>query len=155
MARIITTGQMADPTSAGKGSPAGLSPSWVNAAFLVESLVLLAAIVAAMAVFSALFANATITSKNAQQLTAAVQLATNAAEEFSNDPEAVASGQAVGLGAAVDGSKTDGLSLHVDVESEPQGAGTLYTAHIAVSGQDSGDDEIYAIDASRYVKEAR
>ena len=147
--------QIADPTSSGKNGGTGLSSSWVNAAFLVESLVLLAAIVAAMAVFSSLFANATITSRDAQKLTEAVQLASNAAEEFSNDPVAVANGQPVGLGAAVSGTKADGLSLQVSVESEPQGAGTLYTAHIAVSGQDPDEDELYALDASRYVKEAR
>ena len=142
-------------TPAGKTGKTGLSSSWVNAAFLVEALVLLAAIVAAMAVFSSLFANAAVTSKEAEQLTQAVQAASNAAEEFSHDPAAVAAGQAVGLGDAVDGAKADGLSLQVSVESEPQGSGMLYSAHITVSSDDAAKPgEIYALDASRYVKGA-
>ena len=83
--------------------------------------------------------------------TRATLLAQNAAEEFSSDPAAVAAGKTVGQGvaagnvSAVDGS--DGLTVSCDVDSDAQGRGTLYTAHITVS-DDSG--EVYALDASRY-----
>ncbi len=134
------------------------SPRWVNAAFMVEALVLLVVIVAAMAVFSSLFANATLSAKSAEQTTQAVQLASNAAEEFSNDPAAVAQGQVVGLGYAIDGFTHDGLTVHTAVSDEQTDEGTLYTAHIAVTQEgDSGQsqaDELYAIDVTRYVKGA-
>ncbi len=134
------------------------SPRWVNAAFMVEALVLLVVIVAAMAVFSSLFANATLSAKSAEQTTQAVRLASNAAEEFSHNPAAVAEGQVVGLGYAADGSTHDGLTVHTTVSDEQTDEGTLYTAHIAVTpeGTDgqSADNELYAIDVTRYVKGA-
>ena len=109
------------------------SKTKVNTAFLIEALVLMAVLIASMAVFTQLFTHSAVAAHQAEDLTRATLLAQNAAEEFSSDP------------AAVDGS--DGLTVSCDVDSDAQGRGTLYTAHITVS-DDSG--EVYALDASRY-----
>ncbi len=149
-----------DPNLAADKAKAAESPAWVNAAFVVEALVILAVIVAAMAVFSSLFTSAIVSSKNAERLTQAIQVASNAAEEFAQDPEAIAQGQTVGLGYAKDGSQQGDLTVHVSVESDDVQSGTLYTAHISVTEQASGSDaqaqasEVYALDSSRYVREA-
>ena len=123
------------------------SKTKVNTAFLIEALVLMAVLIASMAVFT----HSAVAAHQAEDLTRATLLAQNAAEEFSSDPAAVAAGKTVGQGvaagnvSAVDGS--DGLTVSCDVDSDAQGRGTLYTAHITVS-DDSG--EVYALDASRY-----
>lgn len=117
------------------------SKTKVNTAFLIEALVLMAVLIASMAVFTQLFTHSAVAAHQAEDLTRATLLAQNAAEEFSSDPAAVAAGNV----SAVDGS--DGLTVSCDVDSDAQGRGTLYTAHITVS-DDSG--EVYALDASRY-----
>ena len=117
------------------------SKTKVNTAFLIEALVLMAVLIASMAVFTQLFTHSAVAAHQAENLTRATLLAQNAAEEFSSDPAAVAAGNV----SAVDGS--DGLTVSCDVDSDAQGRGVLYTAHITVS-DDSG--EVYALDASRY-----
>ena len=117
------------------------SKTKVNTAFLIEALVLMAVLIASMAVFTQLFTHSAVAAHQAEDLTRATLLAQNAAEDFSSDPAAVAAGNV----SAVDGS--DGLTVSCDVDSDAQGRGTLYTAHITVS-DDSG--EVYALDASRY-----
>lgn len=146
--------------------------TWQNAAFVIEALVLLAALVASMAVFTSLFSKSIVLSGNATKLTRAVQLAESAADEFSSDPAAVAAGQAVGEGiAAGNADEADGLRVAVDVSDEKTGAGTLYTARVRVldasatggatvpdeaNVADASDgSEIYALDVARYVSEAR
>ena len=122
------------------------SKTKINTAFLVEALVLMAVLIASMAVFTLLFAHSAVAAHQAKDLTRATLLAQNAAEEFSSDPAAVAAGKTVGQGvSAVDDS--DGLTVSCNVDSDVQGRGTLYTAHITVS-DDSG--EVYALDVSRY-----
>ena len=94
--------------------------------------------------FTQLFTHSAVAAHQAEDLTRATLLAQNAAEEFSSDPAAVAAGKTVGQGVAAGNvSAVDGC----DVDSDAQGRGTLYTAHITVS-DDSG--EVYALDASRY-----
>lgn len=123
----------------------------VNTAFLIEALVLMAVLIASMAVFTQLFTHSAVAAHQAEELTRATLLAQNAAEEFSSDPAAGRRRQDGRPGrrrrgrSAVDGS--DGLTVSCDVDSDAQGRGTLYTAHITVS-DDSG--EVYALDASRY-----
>ncbi len=114
---------------------------------MIEVLVLLFFLVASLAVFTQLFAYSANSAKQAQRLTQATEIAQNAAEEFSANPQAAAEGKTVGLDAAqgTDGSFTTACT----VASEPQGSGTYYTAHISVS-DDQG--EAYALDASRYVE---
>lgn len=122
--------------------------SWTGTAFMVEALVLLFFLVASLAVFTQLFAYSANGAKEAQRITQATELAQNAAEEFSANPQAVAAGQTVGLGAA-QGEGADGFTVSCDVSNEAQGHGTYYTAHITVT---DSEGEAYALDASRYVE---
>lgn len=122
--------------------------SWTGTAFMVEALVLLFFLVASLAVFTQLFAYSANGAKQAQRLTQATELAQNAAEEFSANPQAVAAGQTVGLGTA-QGGNADGFTVSCNVSDEAQGHGTYYTAHISVS---DNEGEAYALDASRYVE---
>lgn len=142
------------------------SSTWQNAAFVIEALVLLAALTASIAVFTSLFSKSIVLSSDATKLTRAVQLAESAADEFSSNPEAVAAGQSVGTGVAAGEADAEGLSVSVDVEESPADAGTLYTAHVSVvdtaaaasdgaSAQGSDGTVIYALDVTRYVSEAR
>lgn len=122
--------------------------SWTGTAFMVEALVLLFFLVASLAVFTQLFAYSANGAKEAQRITQATELAQNAAEEFSANPQAVAAGQTVGPGTA-QGEGADGFTVSCDVSDEAQGNGTYYTAHITVT-DDEG--EAYALDAARYVE---
>ena len=116
-----------------------------NTAFLVESLVLLFFLVAALAVFTQIFASSASNSADASRLSAACEVAENAAEEFSANPQAVADGQAVGAGVAATGAS--GFSVNCDVSQQAYESGTLYTAHISVA-----DDEgtAYELDATSF-----
>ena len=69
-------------------------------AFMIEVLVLLFFLVASLAVFTQLFAYSANSAKQAQRLTQATEIAQNAAEEFSANPQAAAEGKTVGLDAA-------------------------------------------------------
>lgn len=117
-----------------------------NTAFLVESMVLLFFLVAALAVFTQVFASSISNSVEANRLSAATEVAQNAAEEFSANPAAAAQGHAVGAGIAENGSGE--FSVNCNVTSESNGAGTLYSAHIEVS-----DDQgvAYELDAASFV----
>lgn len=121
--------------------------SWTSTAFMVEAIVLLFFLIAAMAVFTQLFGLATTTSTEAARLANATTLAQNAAEEFSSNPASVAKGKQLGLGAAAGSS--DKFKLTCDVDKKKQGTGILYSAHIVVS-DDGG--EVYSLDASRFVE---
>lgn len=137
-------------------APRAASSTWANAAFVVESLVLLVAIVAAMAVFSSLFAKSLAVSRDAGMKSSAVQMAQSAAEEFSSDPAAVAAGKKVGRGVAMGDADEGDLHVNVSVRQQDSGKGKLYTAHVIItSGERDSASEVYALDASRYVKEAR
>ena len=118
--------------------------NWSNTAFLVESLVLLFFLIACLAVFTQMFAHSWRASSDARKLSAACVVAQNAAEEFEANPQAVRND-------TIDVSDASGTSFHVSrsVESEAAAAGTMYTAHIAVS-DDTG--EVYSLEAQRYME---
>ena len=63
--------------------------SWHGAALLTEALILLAFLVGCLAVFFNLLASASVMGKESTQLTEAVALASNVAEEFAADPTSV------------------------------------------------------------------
>ena len=130
-----------------KGLFAGHSNS---VAFVVEALLLLVALIAAMAVFTQLFAGSMTTAEQANRTTTAAVVAQNAAEEFSSDAAAVAAGQTVGAGVAKNGS--DGFNVKCDVTSQKESTGTMYTAHITVS--DSAGTA-YELDTTHYVSGVR
>lgn len=129
-------------------------PGWTGAAFMVESIVLLAAIVTCMAVFASLFARSALAGAESTETTHAVQLAQNAAEEFSSDPASVAAGVAVGQGVAAGSADgRDGLHVSCNVAEQDTAAGTYYTARITVT--DDAGETVYTLDSARYVKGAR
>lgn len=121
--------------------------AWSSTAFMVEVLVLLFFLVASMAIFAQLFASSVTTSANANRLSQATVIAQNAAEEFSADPSAVATGKQVGTGVTAKGA--DDMDVTCDVTTKKTAAGTCYTAHISVL--DEGDT-VYELDATRYVE---
>lgn len=119
-------------------------------AYIIESLALLAVLVASMAVFTQLFASSTETAHESSRLCRAVSIAENAAEEFSADPAAVAGSESTGLGIA--NGTSGGFTIRTKVTQDKQGAGTLWHARITVS-DDGG--VAYKLDTQRYVSEAR
>ena len=66
----------------------GTDTTWHGTAFVVEALVLLAFLAFALAVFMQLFGAAHVRGAEERQLTQAVLLASNAAEEFAATPQA-------------------------------------------------------------------
>ncbi len=131
--------------------------AWTGLAFVVESLILLFAIVVSMAVFTSLYAKAGTLATESEDLTAAIQMAQSAAEEFSNSPAAVAVGTPVGQGFAAGEKNTESLAVTCEVETQATDAGTLYRAHITVveagdaAGTAAAADPLFSLDASRYV----
>lgn len=132
--------------SAGKTNTS--HPSFSKTAFMVESMVLLIVLIACMAVFIQLFTRSLSAADSSSELTQAIIVAQNAAEEFSADPVAVTQGTPIGEGIAVNGS--DGLTVTCKVCDTATDVGTLYTARITVSNDDG---KIYSLTSTRYVSE--
>lgn len=115
-------------------------------AFVVETLVLLAVLAASMAVFTQMFSRAAENANQSARVCQAVNVAKDAAEEFSCDPAAVAAGEKVGAGVAASGR--DGYEVACDVTEESTETGTMYRAHIEVS---DSEGVAYKLDTARYV----
>ncbi|MDD6650948.1 MAG: hypothetical protein PUE49_01955 [Eggerthellales bacterium] len=113
--------------------------SWHGAALLTEALILLAFLVGCLAVFFNLLASAGVMGKESTQLTEAVALASNVAEEFAADPTSVRQSQ-----------ELEGYQITCTATPSKTEGGTLYDAHITVY---DGDDIIYELDTARYVSE--
>lgn len=135
---------------------------WHGAAFVVESLVLLAFLVASLAVVISLMGDAHARGQAADELSNAIIAASNSAEEFAADPAgagdgdtawyAVVDGALVEVGAnAGDVGGNAAYAVTCAVEREAQPAGTLYRAHIAVEREGA---TVYELDTSRYVSDA-
>lgn len=142
---------------------------WHGAAFVVESLVLLAFLVASLAVVISLMGDAHARGQAADELSNAIIAASNSAEEFAADPAgagdgdtawyAVVDGALVEVGASagagganagdVGGNAAYAVTRAVEREAQP--AGTLYRAHIAVKREGA---TVYELDTSRYVSDA-
>lgn len=111
----------------------GGSAPWRGTAFLVEACVLLAFVVAAVAVFAALFLGAAREGERAVRLTRAVVAARDAAERFVADGE--------------DGSWEAGeLRVRVDVTEDDEVAGLL---RATVSVTDAGGELVYQLTTAR------
>ena len=117
-----------------------------SVAFVVEALLLLVALIAAMAVFTQLFAASMTTADQAKRTSTAAIVAQSAAEEFSADAASVAAGKTVGAGVAENGA--EGFDVTCDVTSQKESAGTMYAAHITVS--DSAG-VAFELDTTHYV----
>ena len=119
-------------------------------AFVVETLILLVALVSSMGVLTQLFSRSIAVSQQSDRLCQAVDVAENAAEEFACDPAGVAAGKKVGRGVALKGC--GGYKVSCETEQVKRSAGTLWRAHITVS---DSQGKIYALDTSHYVSEVR
>ena len=111
-----------------------------GSAFLVEALVVLGFLMVALTIFVQLFSKAQIQGLGANQLSKAVFVATNYAEEFSADPTGVEAQR-----------EEDGLTATCSVEENKRNGGTLYEATIEVS---DGSKTIYTLATARYVSNA-
>lgn len=119
-------------------------------AFVVETLVLLVVLAASIGIFTQLFSRATAAADQSTQLCQAVNVAEDAAEEFSADPARVAAGEKVGDGVAVKGRH--GYKVSCKISQDKRSAGTLWRAHITVS---DSQGKLYSLDTSRYVSEVK
>lgn len=115
----------------------GRSQGHRGTAFLVEALVVLAFLMVALAVFVQLFSKAQIKGVESTQLSQAVLLATNYAEEFSADPTGVETQMT-----------EDGLTATCNIKENKNKAGTLYEATIEVS---DGSKTVYTLNTARFV----
>lgn len=134
--------------AAGRGADA----AWHGTAFVVEALVLLAFLAFALAVFMQLFGAAHVRAAEERQLTQAVLLASNAAEEFAAAPQAgstTARFDASGSGSAPMDAE-GGYQVTSDVTSERTEGGTLYRADIAVA---CDEEVVYQLETARYVSD--
>ena len=119
-------------------------------AFVVETLILLVALVSSTGVLTQLFSRSIAASQQSERLCQAVNVAENAAEEFAADPAGVAAGKKVGRGVALKGR--DGYRVSCETAQVERSAGTLWRAHITVS---DSQGKVYSLDTSRYVSEVR
>lgn len=129
--------------------------SWHGGAFIVESLVLLAFLVAALAVAIQLMGVAHQHGTQADRLSSAIILASNDAEAFAADP---LSGNVSGSFTSVDGELvevSDGepgggnfYEVSRAVEARDEAAGTLYEARIRVS---CDGETVYELNTARYI----
>lgn len=112
---------------------------WHGMGFLIESIVLLAFVAVAIAVFFRLFAYAQVTSVSNIELSQAVVYASNTAELFATDPESY-----VGY------EKTEeDYRITCKVEPKETANGTLYEAQISVANAETGE-LIYSLATSKY-----
>ena len=135
--------------------------SWHGTALLVEALVLLAFLVASLALFMQVFAQARGMGAEGSELAQAVAMASDLAEEFAADPAAepeplerdgLTASCAVATVAADDAGHTDGQTGS-EADDTPSGissgaAGTLYRATILVT--DGDGDEVHRLVTERY-----
>lgn len=128
---------------------------WHGAAFIVEALVLLAFMVAALAVVMPLMISAHERGVEAQQLSCAIILASNDAETFAAYPEssdventyAFVDGELVDIDTLSDKASAITYQVVRTVQSQTSTAGVYHTAHISVFLKGK---ELYNVSTSRY-----
>lgn len=108
--------------------------------FLIEALVVLALLMSCLAVFAKLFTSAYLEGQAANQLSGAVLVAQNCAEEFSANPLAVSPT-----------SEQGDYVVSCTTTEQSHAQGTLFQATIVVSLK---GEEVYSLTTSRYVKAA-
>lgn len=167
--RVDGTGRGSGRMGAGAARRGGGRASWHGTALLVEALVLLAFLVASLALFMQVFAQARGMGAEGSELAQAVAMASNLAEEFAADPAAepeplerdgLTASCAVATVAANDaghadgqtGSGADDATSGGSSSDSSGGAGTLYRATILVT--DGDGDEVYRLVTERYARGA-
>lgn len=120
-----------------------------NRALIVEALVLLVFIAAAVALIIQVFAAAEVQGRDAHNLQQSTQYATAAAEAFAAAP-ANASGTVyyASDGTVVD-AQSAAFSVITAVTADKQASGTLYHANITVYAADGS--QTYAVQTERYL----
>ena len=115
--------------------------TWHGTAFVVEALVLLVFLAFALATFMQLFSAAHQRGVAEHELTQAVLLASNDAEQFAAAPQE---------GSTADTFDVNGVTYLVtrSVAPAPQEGGTLYRAEIIVETE---GEQVYALNTARYV----
>lgn len=122
-------------------SRAGGNASWSSAAFIVESILLLAFLAASLAILTCTFALSLNRSAEGRALEAAAIGAANVAERFADDPTGVSTR-----------TEADGLVITCNVTSEPRTGGTMHRAQISVYA-DGAEEPVYALSTARYVSD--
>lgn len=112
--------------------------SWHGTAFLMEALLLLAVLVGCIAVFMQLYAQSNQMSVDNRDLAAAIQLASNEAEQFAADPTS----------GSVSEEENEYYVVR-EVHSEETAAGTIYYADITVTAFKG--EPVYKLSTSTYV----
>ena len=145
---------------AGAARRDGGRASWRGTALLVEALVLLAFLVASLALFMQVFAQARGMGAEGSELAQAVAMASDLAEEFATDPavepeplerDGLTASCAIATVAADDADGTGGQTGSGADDALSGGtAGTLYRATILVT--DGDGDEVYRLVTERYAR---
>lgn len=133
----------------------GTDTTWHGTAFVVEALVLLAFLAFALAVFMQLFGAAHVRGAEERQLTQAVLLASNAAEEFAATPQAGSTSTAfddAGNELAQAAGAEGAYVVTCEVTPERTQGGTMYRANIMVTCDGA---EVYRLESARYVSGAK
>jgi len=120
------------------------APRWSGAAFIVEALFLLVFLAAAAAVFVQMFAHSAEKSAESIELSNAVAIASNTAEQFAADPSSISELETV-----------DGLIVKCTTSVEKRANGNLHHATICVYRADTNTagyagEAIYTLETARY-----
>lgn len=112
-------------------------PPWKGAAFVVEAMLLLLFLVAALALFTRLFALSVAQSAESHELTMAVAAASDVAERFAADP-----------GSVPESSVEGEVTVTCDVTDETRSQGVYHKAEIRVYGK--AGEVVYALTTGAY-----
>ena len=125
-------------------------PIWSGAAFIVEALLLLVFLVASLAIFTQLFAASAGKAAESRELSQAVSVASNMAEQFAADPASVSTV-----------TELDNLIVVCDTTDERRENGVLHHATITVyeRGQAASPESVstgeplYSVTTANYESE--
>lgn len=120
----------------------GAYHTWSGTAFVVEALILLAFLVAALAILLTLFSDAHLRAEDTLRLEAAVTVASDEAEAFGANPFAVPAEQEVTY-------QDQTCVVRIASDTSVYAGGVLYGATISVVFQ---EEELYTLHTSRYVR---
>ena len=124
-----------------RSQSSNMRSSWSSVAFIVESILLLVFLVAALAALTLTFSNALNRSVESRTLDASVIAASSIAEHFAANPTDVQEETLLG-----------DLRIVCTVTDEAREGGVLHHAHIDVFDirAAKGSDPTYSLDTSRY-----
>lgn len=116
--------------------------AWHGMGFIIEAVVLLTFVAVCLAVFFRLFAYAESSSRSNTELSQAVVLASNTAEQFCINPDEFETY-----------TTSDGnLQLACTVDTQERTSGVMYHANISVTSAETGE-VVYTLTTSKYVSE--